>query len=275
MRETILDSDQRIYFILPLHQRFATLQRFLKNYEQVCILGRQKTALLIILFISYDDDEDHRNVQLVQEYKNKYPSAYIRVMLKNETFSRARALDYGVSKLDNSDLMFFVDVDIAFTSASLDRIRRNTELGSKIYFPIVFSLYPSINLFDESEISHNNFEINELYGFWRVFGFGIVAIFKKDYVTIGGLDVEIKGWGKEDVNFFEKTLLTAPFQIIRSADPGLVHIYHNISCNNSNTNVQMVMCNGTLTDSYASTQNLAKLFYYKQEYMKHVLSRTI
>ena len=39
------------------------------------------------------------------------------------------------------DLVFVVDVDVAWTTGFLSRCRRNARLGESIYYPILFSLY--------------------------------------------------------------------------------------------------------------------------------------
>lgn len=47
-------------------------------------------------------------------------------------------------------------------------------------------------------------QINEEVGYWRAFGFGIVAMYKSDLKAVGGLDTSILGWGGEDVDLYEK-----------------------------------------------------------------------
>lgn len=50
-------------------------------------------------------------------------------------------------------------------------------------------------------------QINEDVGYWRAFGFGIVAMYKSDLKAVGGLDTSILGWGGEDVDLYEKVHL--------------------------------------------------------------------
>lgn len=44
----------------------------------------------------------------------------------NTSFSRAMALELGANLCKDSDLMLFIDVDMAFTAATLDRVRLHT-----------------------------------------------------------------------------------------------------------------------------------------------------
>ena len=53
----------------------------------------------------------------------------------NTTFARALALDIGASHCADGDLMLFIDVDMTFSSASLDRIRLHTIKGYQVSFP--------------------------------------------------------------------------------------------------------------------------------------------
>lgn len=41
-------------------------------------------------------------------------------------------------------------------------------------------------------------------GYWRNFGFGIVSMYKSDLELVGGFDISIQGWGKEDVDLYIK-----------------------------------------------------------------------
>ena len=74
------------------------------------------------------------------------------------------------------------------------RLLDNTRPGVAFY-PIIFSQYDPSHVGPEKD----NFKIETLRGFWRQYGYGMVALFKEDFDAAGGFDVKIVGWGMEDV----------------------------------------------------------------------------
>lgn len=251
--------SKTIYFVLPLAGRHEVFQRFLQNYEEICLTSDERTALLIVLYRQKTEDSFNRTIDLIEQFKYKYRSASIDILPASGTFSRAVALDLGASKLNHDDLMFFVDVDIVFTASALHRIRANTLLNRQIYFPVVFSQFdPKIVHKDGKR--RETFAIDEISGYWRQFGFGIVSLYKQDYRTVGGFDLSIQGWGKEDVDFFEK-VVKSNLRIFRAADKGLVHVYHDVECSKDLSDVQLSMCMGTKADTYAGMETLAGMIY--------------
>jgi chondroitin sulfate synthase len=75
----------------------------------------------------------------------------------------------------------------------------------QVYYPIVFSQYDPTLICSNSlscDIKWTNFSSD--LGYWRSFGYGIVSVYKKDLISVGGLDTSIKGWGKEDVDLYIK-----------------------------------------------------------------------
>lgn len=80
------------------------------------------------------------------------------------------------------DLLFFVDVDMVFSRATLERIRTNTIRGRQAYFPIVFSEFDPTTVYRDQAVgvAPNHFLINQDTGYWRQYGFGIVSVYKSD-----------------------------------------------------------------------------------------------
>ncbi|KAL0122149.1 hypothetical protein PUN28_007124 [Cardiocondyla obscurior] len=248
-----------INFILPLSGRYEVFQRFLQNYEDICLATGEKTSLLVVLYQHKNENTFNKTIDLIEQFKYKYRSASIEVLPVSGEFSRARALDLGASKMRADDLMLFIDVDIVFTGSALNRIRLNTLLGRRIYFPIVFSQYdPKIDYGNAR--TQDKFAINEISGHWRQYGFGIVSLYKSDYRTVGGLDLSIQGWGKEDVEFFEK-VVKSNLDIFRAADRHFVHVYHEIECSKELSSRQFSMCIGSKVDTYAGVETLANMIY--------------
>ncbi|XP_011501671.1 PREDICTED: chondroitin sulfate synthase 1 [Ceratosolen solmsi marchali] len=256
------DLDKRvIHFIVPVSGRQEAMRRFLQNYERVCLSRFQHTKLLVVVYSS-NELETISISRLIERLKRNYGQQKVQMIEGVGNFSRARALDQGTTLLREDDLMFFIDVDISFEMPILQRIRRNTLKAKRIYFPVVFSQYNPKIIFGISDQDI----ISDVNGFWRLFGFGIVAIYKSDYDAMGGFDLSIEGWGKEDVDLFEKAV-QSELHIFRSSDLDLIHVFHGINCDKSLKEHQLIMCKGTRADTYASTQQLASLIYRNSEYL--------
>lgn len=255
-----------INFILPLYGRYEIFKRFMKLYEFVCIKNDEPTRLYIIL---YNNDENiQKTLDFIETYRNNNNNDIFIVQV-NETFSRGKALQIGVNHIqNNNELMLFIDVDMIFDTKTLQRIRFNTKLNRTIYFPIVYSLYNeklNNNSFVYQYPQTNQNFINEMNGFWRQFGFGIVSLYKSDYLHLGGFNLTIHGWGNEDVTFFDNAI-KSHLKIIRCIDTSLIHIYHNIKCDNDLDIEQKIMCLGTMANTLGSTKRLQQL-YIKYKYL--------
>lgn len=114
-------------------------------------------------------------------------------------FSRGRGLQLGALSRPEHALLFMVDIDMAFSSQLLYNIIHNTKPG-RAYMPVIFSQYKT------REDTLNNLLITTQQGFWRSYGYGMVSIYKEDFVSSGGYDLEIVGWGMEDVRFCDQLI---------------------------------------------------------------------
>mgnify|MGYP000708729564 CR=1 FL=1 len=124
----------------------------------------------------------------------------------------------------DDDLLFFCDIDMQFSSEFFRRLRDNTRKGVA-YYPIIFSQYDPSHVGEESD----HFKIDLMRGFWRSYGYGMVALYKEDFDKAGGFDVKIIGWGMEDV-YLASNVISNNIGVMRSVDPELVHVYHDKHC---------------------------------------------
>jgi chondroitin sulfate synthase len=92
---------------------------------------------------------------------------------------------------------------------------------------------------------------NALYFFFRV-----VALYKSDYI---GMNLSIKGWGKEDVDLYDRFLQHHELSIVRACDPDFIHVYHPVVCNKQLTREQQEMCESSKANNYLSTKDTAKI----------------
>ncbi|XP_077479256.1 chondroitin sulfate synthase 3 [Stigmatopora argus] len=261
-REIGEQSQRKINILVPLSGRYDTFVRFMENFEKVCLIPKQNVKLSVILVDNESPENKGKHVRLVKDYHRKYPKADLALVPMTGNFSRGFALELGSSLSDNDTLLFFCDVDLIFNADSLQRCRDNTVQGSQIYFPVIFSQYDPKIVYAEKAPRENNFVLTKKSGFWRAYGFGIACVVKSDLLKAGGFDTSIFGWGLEDVDLFTK-VINSGLQVLRSQEPGIVHIYHPVHCNSSLEQRQLKMCLGSKASTYASTMQLAELWMDK------------
>jgi len=203
-------------------------------------------------------EQDASIASTLDELRAHLPDVRV-VDMAAQAFSRGVALMRGAAATPSTDaLLFFTDVDMLFTADALRRIRLNTIRGAQVYFPIVFSEYsPETWSRDDRLDSADAFHYGRRRGYFRHFGFGLVSLYRFDLDRVGGLDTNIHGWGMEDVDLFEKCLKQPNLRVFRAPDPGLVHIYHPISCPETMPIAQYNMCVGSKAASIASLDSLA------------------
>lgn len=279
--------DRRIHFILPLAGRQEIFKRFMKNYEEIVLKSDEAVTLIVVLYLDSKNPLDYRNAEsLITYYNDQYGKDIRIVQMGTTTFSRGAALTEGLKQCGKEDLVSFIDVDMMFNYITLRRIRINTVKYNQVYFPIVFSEYnPEVvngrdfNKFldepdvpepvedkieDSDEPVRTSFEIanlkytkeiNDDNGYFRLYGFGILSIYKCDFERVGGFDLNIKGWGMEDVQLFE-TLIKSNLTVYRIADDSLVHKFHSVDCDKDLEKSQLTMCLGTKASTYGSEKHM-------------------
>ncbi|XP_063830166.1 chondroitin sulfate synthase 1 [Ostrinia nubilalis] len=279
--------DRRIHFILPLAGRQEIFGRFMKNYEDIVLKSDEAVTLIVVLYLDVKSPLDYSHAEaLINHYNDVYGKDIKAVLMGSTTFSRGAALTEGLKECSNDDLVFFIDVDMMFNYETLRRIRINTIKYNQVYFPIVFSEYnPEVvngedyNKFKFESVSTNTnlgrYEISsendksdreianlkyskvidDDYGYFRQYGFGILSIYKCDFERVGGFDLSIKGWGLEDVHLFE-TLIKSNLTVYRVADNSLVHIFHSVDCDKNLEKSQFLMCLGTKASTYGSQKHM-------------------
>lgn len=294
-------SKPTIVFVLPLAGRFQTFQRFLKNFELICLRHPDtQTELLVVLFNELNSDLWPFYNEM-NRLKQKYPASALNHHTIQGNFSRGIALNHAIHSehIQLNDIIFFIDVDITFTRTSIERIRLNTQMHKQVYLPVVFSEYNSnvwsntaqataANSAEFDENKPQNLDFNR--GYFRQFGYGICAIFKADILhpDINGFNDDITGWGLEDVRFLEKivklhqapitsllqgasnlsygnaTVVPLTLSIFRAPDPTLIHIYHDIYCDKTLSDAQYTMCLGTKANTLGSFKYIESIFMNNQ-----------
>jgi len=266
---------EAIHFILPLAGKVKEFDRFMKVYETICLSRKENAQMHIILFTKDSSPDEIEDIlSIVGVYQKRYGGHLIEVIEAEGDFARAKALDLGAKQCSMDDLLFCVDVDIILTADALNRIRLNTVQSTQIYYPIVFSQYdPSIicGNVSLSQCRLDMLDFREKMGYWRQFGYGIVSIYRSDLEKVGGYDLNIQGWGKEDIDLFDKIVKNINLTVFRAVDTGMIHAFHPVKCDIGLEPSQFQMCIGSKAACLASQQQLAEMVMT----LKHVLNRSL
>ena len=254
--EPLDDMVPYVHFIVPLVGRLETFRRFMKNFELVCLIARQRVKLVVAYssFVSFSDE--HKVI--MKEYQDKYPEAELIWLDVAGDFSRGIALSLAADKFDQTALLFLCDVDLIFNLEFIDRCRMNTALGKRVYFPIMFSQFDPELTYSNKTKPDTHFTINNDAGVWRSYSFGPVCIYHQDLDAVGGFNTSIKGWGLEDMDLYERFVNLTEVELFRAADPGLIHVYHPVICDPNLPARQQSLCQGSKSSGRASRKSLVR-----------------
>ena len=288
-----LDSET-VNIIVPLSGRLKTFKTFMRHLEATSLSKGDKVSLLVVLFDQFPDQnsESNETISLVQQYKKAYPDHYLELIKIEAEFSRGAGLELGASHFGKNSLLFFCDVDVFFTAHFLEKCRRNAEMGRRVFYPVLFSEFsPSFSrvksgwqragkftiedfsaslsqsLSDDIKPRADHFHFGERAGFWRSYGYGMLCVYQDDFIKSGGFDSSIRGWGVEDVDLVDKFLghsgervnfgdSTDRVEVVRVADPTLVHVYHPSNCDPGLPRNQLEMCVTSRASSIAHVYDL-------------------
>lgn len=216
-----------INFIVPLSGRAEAVKTFLHRLDENVL----KKGILVNVKVAYFTQDENSTQQsenqlknYLRDFQNKYKYLKFQFIEAEGQFSRGRGLQIGAESCEDDSLLFFCDIDMLFTADFFRRMLSNVVPGVAFY-PIIFSQYDPHYV---GQIT-NDFEIQENSGFWREYGYGMVALYKSDFDKAGGFDVKIEGWGLEDV-YLATNVISRGVNVFRANDPNLVHLFHTKHC---------------------------------------------
>eukprot|EP00731_Ephydatia_muelleri_P037297 Em0438g2a len=227
IRETD-DYNATVHVIVPISNVEERFRLFLKSY--LSSTRRQPHAKLIL--VVYGQEEFTHVGLLVAQYTRNRRDTSITILRGVGEFARGRAMDQGINILANNHLAFLCDVDITIDDDFWNRCRMNAIQGKRVYYPVFFSLY-NMDYAYHNKIKPNGFWVSREHGHWVWYSYGMVCIYKSDYLASGGFDTSIVGWGGEDTDFFERVRRRAKLEVIKAPDPSLIHRWHSKHCSAS------------------------------------------
>uniref|UniRef100_A0A3B4FCA4 Hexosyltransferase n=1 Tax=Pundamilia nyererei TaxID=303518 RepID=A0A3B4FCA4_9CICH len=259
--ERVDTTNVLINIIVPLSRRTDKFKQFMHNFREVCVHQDGRVHLTVVYF----GKEQMSEVQSTLENTSREANfKNYTLMQLDEEFSRGRGLDIGARAWKGGNvLLFFCDVDIYFTADFLNTCRLNAQPGKKVFYPVLFSQYnPSVIYGSPDRIPavEQQLVIKKDTGFWRDFGFGMTCQYRSDFLNIGGFDIDIKGWGGEDVHLYRK-YLHSNLLVVRAPSRGLFHLWHEKHCADELPPDQYRMCMQSKAMNEASHGQLGMLFF--------------
>lgn len=246
--------EEVVHVIVPISKSNSKCIKFLQQYIKKSL--KQSVHLRLVVYKKSDFESMKEKVNKI---KAKYKMAAITVIKGKGRFSRAKALHQGMATLSRSDLAFFCDVDMIIEPHFFDRCRRNTIRGSQVYFPTVVKLY-NPKLYKNVHRS-SSLPLNRQTGHWASYGYGMVCLYKSDYLYAGGLNIRMRGWGGEDLDFFER-VKNKGLTSFRAPDKGLIHHWHERDCSSRSVRRHMkIHCESSKVEALGDRRTLARYIF--------------
>ncbi len=264
--ESVRGQKERVNLVVPLCGKTETFERFLKQLEESALKVNENVSLTVVYFLDGTNQAMFSEVsEKVKDCQTTYPEYTLQVLTINGTFQRADAFQLAAAQFNETDLLFLVDVDCQIERPVFHRIRTLISPGEQVYFPIMFSEFsPEFRGANTSSLLRRNQSDGTAFvdeaGFWRMSSYGQVALYKSDLDAVGGFNTNIKGWGKEDTDFFMR-VLKKKLTVFRSDDPGIIHIFHSVQCDPNLPEDQHEMCLGSKWATFGSVENMSAFVY--------------
>lgn len=216
----------RVNFVVTLSGLSNRLEQFLANFEKNILNQKEDATLTIALFEGSDKAKVHG---LADQYNSRYSSSPIKIIDLKGEFARGVGLHHGAVHFKEHELLFLVDVDLEINNEFLRRCRLNTIRSKQVYFPIFYKLY-NLEFVNKYYRGNDSQFLSRKNGHWAHYSYGMVCIYASDYQKSGGYNIEMRGWGEEDIDLLNR-VMSAGLEIFRAPDPGLIHLWHRKICN--------------------------------------------
>ena len=254
-------NEKTVEFIVPISNTQSKLRKFLKLYEDLCLISKETCGLNLVVYGKNDADHTRQYLDVMVK---KYPDSRMRLIEGHGVFSHGRALDLGIRSLEDNALALFCDADMIIKREFIHNCQRNTIEGRQVYHPEFFKFY-------DMKYSHRflrkylvSLTINRRNGHWASYSYGMVCIHKSDYISAGGFDLSIEGSGDVDVAF-AKSLQEQNLVHLRAPDPTILLECHDKVCSTKLTAQQFSSCVSSRKEDIADRMELADYIFSLEE----------
>ncbi|XP_001638687.2 N-acetyl-beta-glucosaminyl-glycoprotein 4-beta-N-acetylgalactosaminyltransferase 1 isoform X2 [Nematostella vectensis] len=198
-----------VHVIVPVKNQGRWVQYFIDDMSEIYLRTRDPHFNVIIVdFNSTDID--------IKAALERSPLRRYKLIRLEGAFQRAYGIHAGSTYVKSPhDIIFMCDLHLELPNNMIDIIRKHTVEGRMAFAPIVTRL-------------HCGFTPSIPYGFWELQGYGLFAIYKSDFIRVGGMNYREFGtqWGGEDWELLDRVLLSR-MEVERLRIPNFYHFYHS------------------------------------------------
>lgn len=218
------DKEKSVHTTMPIDVAvvYACKPKRLKSFFSKINVSDAWRPYLRIVFIHYQCKSDN-SFEIPEKYKD-----IVKVYGTNKTWSRSNNANQLMSVARKSIAFLLLDIDLSLHDGVLESVLQNVKQGI-IYFPIVWSLYSPLSLAYTRLFDIRRTITVEKHGFWRKWGFGMVAMYTDD-IKLVSFDEHFVTWGGEDNDFYEKVKRSPLLNIVRKNDKNFIHEWHPKYC---------------------------------------------
>ena len=260
-RDESSDTTTVVNFIVPVSNVDSRFAGFLEMYENIAIKNQEAVRLIVV---TYGEEGGAFVNQAMQPYVERNANFKSTVVKGLGTFTRAQSIHLGMDQLEDSELAFMCDVDMEIKNHFFNRCRRNPVRGKRVFFPEFFKMYNLDFVNRHKDGAPPRDTIIRSYGHWASYSYGMVCIYKSDYVAVGGMNRDIVGWGEEDVDFYQR-VLGKSLEVVRAPDTGLFHRWHEKECPATLPAMQYQHCLSSRAENLADRMELANYIFELQQ----------
>jgi glycosyltransferase involved in cell wall biosynthesis len=219
-------SDPHISICVPIKNRTIVFDRdgnelrlFYNFVKTLVSLYSELDLVIELIVVDYESDDVVMSDILEELIGDTFHYKIVTVSRSRWSLGESRNVSASVA---TSDVLFFTDADMRFESLSVISDAYRVVKEGHAFFPICFSESNPKDEFMMNMLKSRGLDQNS--GGWvRKEGFGIAAMSKKLFYSVGGY-LPLKSWGGEDNDIYSKIKKVS--KVHREFYRGFVHQWH-------------------------------------------------